>query len=205
MSSVNNIPSGGINQPNIPGKTHEQANASDVNEFEAQMKDGVFEGPYIRYHLNKNIWQKGTFLNDQVNGTVDIFDETGKLIGRDQTKDGKTDGLSKRFYPNGEIKSITEFSMNIKSGSRSTFYESGALQCKAEYKNDIIDGKSICFYENGLTKTIGSYSEGTALGVFKFFDENGEVISEEKYHNGDLIQPIDNKIINTNHFDIRSI
>ena len=38
-------------------------------ELETQMKDGVFEGPYIRYHSNANIWQKGTFVNDQINNT----------------------------------------------------------------------------------------------------------------------------------------
>ena len=81
----------------------------------------IREGQYIIYHKNGVTFQKGSYLN------------------------GELDGIWIIYYENRSIKENLVFKNNQLNGEAKTYYPSGKLFEISNYKNDVLNGESKVF------------------------------------------------------------
>ena len=92
-------------------------------------------------------------------GTVENYDENGKLYARGEFKNGILDGSSKLFFPNGKLASEATFKNGVQIGLQKDYYENGKVKMEITYKN------------------------GQRNGIAKAYDENGKVVQQTTFKN----------------------
>jgi antitoxin component YwqK of YwqJK toxin-antitoxin module len=125
--------------------------------------------PYIKYHLNGNVWIKGQNNSvGQHEGIEEIFWENGNIRWRTPYVGGKMDGIVEEFYENGNIEIRTPYVEGKRDGIAEYFYADGNIEIRTSYVEDKLDGIEEWFNEQGnITRTL----------VWK----NGELIEETKH------------------------
>lgn len=135
----------------------------------SSMKNGLYDGPYVDFHENGQIYQKFSLTEGKSDGFAEVFYSDGQIAKRRTWKDGKEDGLSQIFYPNGQIQFNYEMKEGINHGIFQEYYENGQL------KEDLImeEGEIqqiITFYENGQWEEKATYP-----GTIELFHKNGQL------------------------------
>ena len=78
--------------------------------------------PYIKYHLNGNVWIKGQKNSvGEREGLWEWFYENGNIRWRTSYKEGKMDGIEEGFYPSGNISMRTPYKEGKMDGVREWF------------------------------------------------------------------------------------
>lgn len=121
-------------------------------------KKGLAQGEYTFKYEEGTIQEKGTFLNDELHGTVEEFKESG------------------------EPKAITDYKNGKKHGKRLSYhYSEGYLLLEENWKNDKKDGAFIEYFETGKPKTEEFYVDGKRDGESKQYFTSGELSSITTY------------------------
>lgn len=149
----------------------------DVNEAlsaEINYDKGKLEGRSVYYHPNGTISKVIPYRDDQIDGTVNIYDTEGELIGRSDYSEGNKDGVS-------------EFKGNAFIPKREEVYRKGELvsgkywDFDGQLISEIDGGNGVRpIYENGRLAEEREYIKGYPEGQVKLYRINGTL--ETVYH-----------------------
>ena len=106
-----------------------------------QIKNGLFEGEYIKYY------------------------PTGALKAKNFYKDNLEDGESIEYYENGKIKSKETVALDSKNGTQYYYYPNGQLKETNEYISGILFGWTVHYTESGKIKQKVKYRDGSVVEV----------------------------------------
>ena len=141
---------------------------------EINYEKGNLEGQSIYYHPTGIISKVIPYKNDQVDGTINIYDIEGELIGRSDYVEGKKDGIS-------------EFKGSSLIPRREELYRKGELvsgkywDLKENLISEVDGGNGVRpIFENGHLVEEREYIKGYPEGEVKIYRENGTL--ETVYH-----------------------
>ncbi len=159
-------------------KTYNKATTNLIESTSYLTKKKLIkEGDYVSYYENKNIMDKGTYLNNLKEGTWTTYTNDSKLQSIINYSKDKKDGLYEFHSLNGYSKGF--YSLNKKVKEWAFYNKEGVLYQKINYKNDLQDGELTTFYPNGNIKEVLLYKQGKFKKILKRLDINGNEIKEE--------------------------
>ena len=71
---------------------------------QGSFKDGKWDGPYVSYHYNGQLWEKYSYKDGKVDGPFVSYWDNGKLQSKGTLKDGKEVGPWVYNPKNGQSK-----------------------------------------------------------------------------------------------------
>ena len=71
---------------------------------QGSFKDGKWDGPYVSYHYNGQLWEKCSYKDGKVDGPFVSYWDNGKLQSKGTLKDGKEVGPWVYNPKNGQSK-----------------------------------------------------------------------------------------------------
>ena len=74
-----------------------------TGRFQGKIKDGVREGPWVRYHKNGQSLSKGTLKNEEKEGPWVYYYENGQLWFKGDYKNGKWEDPWVNYHKNGQL------------------------------------------------------------------------------------------------------
>ena len=157
----------------------------DQNEeliAEVNYEKGMLEGRSVYYHTNGAIAKVIPYVHDKIEGSINLYDAEGEMIGKTDYTDGERDGVSEykgsnfipkreELYKKGELISgrYWDFEEKVISeieggcGSRPLF-ENGKLIEEREYINGYPEGEVKTYRENGTLETVFHVIDGKKEG-----------------------------------------
>jgi hypothetical protein len=63
-----------------------------TGQYQGRIKDGKKHGPWVSYHDNGRIEEKGTYKDEKLDGPWVWYYDNGQLLGKGTYKDGERDG-----------------------------------------------------------------------------------------------------------------
>lgn len=145
-----------------PGGTEPREGDSGVfYEKWCERRDGTREGPFVRFHANGALRERGTVHGGKRRGRFTLYDEnTGKKI---------VDG---------------EYRDDWKVGWWQTWYPSGAKKSEGEYADDKSRGPWTYYDEKGRKKEEGEYRAGVKHGIWLEYDPSGSILRRRDFREG---------------------
>lgn len=147
-------------------------------------KNGIKDGPHIRYLSNGTIYAKSNFKNGLNDGYYESYYDNGLLKEKRNYISGIKDGSFEYFYPNGELNYRNTFENGALNGPFEHYTESGLLDVKGIYKNGnatFVEG--YIYYENGNLQA-KEILQGPGKGTYEAYFENGQIREKEVYQDG---------------------
>ena len=112
-----------------------------TGKTQGSLTKGKWNGPWVRYYYNGQLWEKGNYKNGKENGPwVRYYYKKERLKSKEIYKNGKRDGSWVHYYDNGQLKS------------------------KGNYKNGKQDGPWVYYTRDGFPYT-RIYKNGVNLNV----------------------------------------
>ena len=71
---------------------------------QGSFKDGKWDGPYVSYHYNGQLWEKCSYKDGKVDGPFVSYWDNGKLQSKGTLKNGKEEGPWVYNPKNGQSK-----------------------------------------------------------------------------------------------------
>jgi antitoxin component YwqK of YwqJK toxin-antitoxin module len=110
-----------------------------TGQRQGSLKDGKWDGPYVRYHDNGQLESKGTY------------------------KDGKEDGPYVSYYDNGQLKIKTTYKNGKRHGPWVVYYINGQFWEKGTLKDGKMDGPWVRYNENGQLEAKDTFKNGVKV------------------------------------------
>jgi hypothetical protein len=110
--------------------------AKELSGFEIDNTRSNIENEY--YENGKLKFNCPRDKDGRKNGEYTMYYETGELYSKGKFKDDVLDGLSILYFKNGNKSSEFNYDKGILHGAFTLYYESGKIQENGEYKNGII-------------------------------------------------------------------
>ena len=89
------------------------------------IKNGKWDGPYIRYHSDGGVKVKGTY------------------------SDGLYHGVWLWYFQSGKLETKQTYKRDSRDGPYLNYYKNGQLRAKGSFKNDKYDGPFVWYYQDG--------------------------------------------------------
>ncbi|MCB0700155.1 MAG: TonB family protein [Chitinophagales bacterium] len=144
-------------------------------------KDDIAEGSVQYYDsATENIVIEGVFSNGKRVGTwVCYHPQNGKVAYKEKYKNGYIDGDVELFDTSGRVISLISFNNGVKSG-KWVYYHVGTTNTWIEmnYNKDSLDGTIKTYYPSGETKRVEKYKNGTQEEAI-CYSKSGDII---EYH-----------------------
>ena len=70
---------------------------------QGKLKNGKWDGPWVSYWENGQLWDKGTFMDGEREGPWVSYRENGQLSSKGTYKDGKKEGPWVRYFEDGTV------------------------------------------------------------------------------------------------------
>jgi antitoxin component YwqK of YwqJK toxin-antitoxin module len=160
-------------------------------------KNGLMDGQWVYYFMNKQKKAIGSFLNGDggnVGGTGIprngregkwiLYYENGNKSQEHEWKNGVSDGLSIVYHENGNKYQEINWKNEVKDGLFKQYHKNGQLEREGQYVNDIVEGKWKYFYENGQLEQDIAYDNGELNGLAIAYYENGNIEREGYFVKG---------------------
>jgi antitoxin component YwqK of YwqJK toxin-antitoxin module len=169
---------------------------------EGEYLNGKKIGPWIFYHTNGKLEQKGkydkkgqpqgewkwyyedtrilreeTYIDGLANGTMTEYSDDS--IQKTITKGDLVDGLKEGpwFFEMTDYREAGTYKADKREGPWKHMYTTnGKIRFEGNYTDGQPDGKHIYYYENGNIREEGKYIFGRKEGDWKYFDEEGMLI-----------------------------
>ena len=138
--------------------------------------NGVSEGKYNYFHLNKKIAREGTWLNLKQNGIVKTYYENGKLKRTEFYKNNLREGKSVDFYLNRKVQLERNYKNNTINGVCRVYHDKGQLWTERIYNNGLIMNVSFNYDVNGNKKEKGTLKDGN--GTLLLYNKKGMLITK---------------------------
>ena len=174
---------------------------TDTGELES-IKNYTFEnniksGQYLKKNKDGKTLEIGNYKNDELDGILYGFYETGEPSFEIEYSNGKKNGKFIRLYKNGQKEREGQCSEEEEEGVWMKWYENGKIKEQKVYrrgkldglytywnedgiknnegymKNDERDGISVFYYDTGETEQIAQFTDGKKNGVVSAYYKNG--------------------------------
>jgi antitoxin component YwqK of YwqJK toxin-antitoxin module len=130
---------------------------------------GVLEGNSLYYHPNGNIWKSIPYVQNKINGLVQIFESDETLLQSYLYQNGKKEGKSIRYWDCDRVAAEEEYCEDYLYNGR---YYNPCGECIAEVLNG--NGIRALFGKEGIAE-LQTYKNGIVEGEIKQLDRYGRV------------------------------
>ena len=108
-----------------------------TGEKQGTLQNGKEEGPWVRYHENGQLGDKGDYKNGKKEGPWVHYHENGQLGAKADYKNGKKEGPWVYYHENGQLFNKGDYKNGKKEGPWVHYYKNGQLWDKGDYKNGV--------------------------------------------------------------------
>jgi len=167
-AEVEMIPVDGVPMSCPAGTQHQSAETSEGTEHWCD-RDGVMDGPFLRFHNDGGKAATGAYINNLPDGPWIWWHANGKESEKGKYVKGKQTGSWTKWYETGERLEEGDYLQGRKQGTWTTWYESGRK-------------KESGIYHNGMKSSTWTYykddEDNTEDRTEKF--QNGQVVDKDK-------------------------
>jgi len=175
---------------------------SDRIEREVNYKNYSKEGEFIAYYYTGEIKAKGKFVNDSINGPLEVLYKNGKKRESLFFKNGFLEGNQTGYFMDGSIKKLETWKQQRKISAKeydkekrlvsiyendiekkTSYHSNGSIHSKTTFKNGLKDGSFSYFHDNNKLKTIEIWKNDTLYSEKQWYD-NGCIASISNFKNG---------------------
>jgi antitoxin component YwqK of YwqJK toxin-antitoxin module len=148
-------------------------------------------GTYAQlFHMNGKKMAQGKYVGAEIKDSLwSYFDESGKLLSKDNYKAGKKNGLCLVFLPDGKISEEKNYKEDVLQGEFKEYFDGVNLRSKGTYSDGKLEGRTVYYYPNGTEVAAGFHRNGLKTGPWIYRTESGKVREKELYRNGVLASP----------------
>ncbi len=136
------------------------------------------------FHPTGKRMGEGKYIGELKDSLWSFYDESGKLISKDNYSKGKKDGLSLVYVPDGTIAEERNYKMDVAHGPYKMYFEPKKLRSQGNYVNGNLDGRVVYYYPNGIEVSAGFYVNGNKNGPWIYKEKTGKIKEKELYKNG---------------------
>ena len=164
------------------------------------IKKGKQIGPWVSYHSNGQLRDKGSYKNGQMYGLWRFYNKRGKLTSERYLQNGKGHGPYRSYYENGKLESKGSYKNGEMNGEIIAFEKTGRVESKTIYKYGKVIQVVIYDKHGKISQKIiregnketscskrlcgtGSLKNGKRDGLWFFYDE-GKLWQKGTYRNG---------------------
>jgi len=144
--------------------------------------NGVYEGEYKYFHLNKKIAHKGVMVNKKREGVVNTYYENGKLKHKVFYKNNLLEGKVIGFYSNGKIEKESNYKNDKLDGVYHYYHDNGQLWIEKIYEKGLLMNVTANYDFKGNKRDKGTLKNGN--GTLKFYNKRDILIITETYKEG---------------------
>ena len=129
-------------------KTNQLQMKGTYTSLTPEIKDGYFEW----YHANGKISQQSNFENGKHIGEYLLYHENGNLEAKGSYQNDELNGTFESYYPNGKLVMKTSFLDGLQNGWTVYHREDGSKHSEGNFKNGNRNGEWKYYDENGNIK-----------------------------------------------------
>ncbi|TVR42035.1 MAG: toxin-antitoxin system YwqK family antitoxin [Cryomorphaceae bacterium] len=148
-------------------------------------RKGIQEGRAVVYHINGEISEEVTFVNDKRHGEWKQYYDTGRLMAEGRYENGMRSGEYKKYYPNGRMWASGKYQDGLKESTWQYGNENGTLgqmvvyRAGKEVKQVRMNGTFTDWFEAERPRKIENYKNGELHGSYTEYHDNGRWKYEE--------------------------
>lgn len=139
---------------------------------------GVLEGDSTYYHPNGKVWKNVPYVDDKIEGMVEIFLHDGTLLQRTAYVKGIQDGCAMRYWDKDRVASEEHYSQGLMQSAR--YYD---LQNNLVTEINNGNGYRALFGKQGVAE-LHEYHQGIPEGEVKIFDTRELLVKFYHVKNG---------------------
>jgi antitoxin component YwqK of YwqJK toxin-antitoxin module len=152
-----------------------------------QYVSGKKHGPTKFFDHNGLVLSEITYKNDQIDGEVKQYGQSGSIISSIMYREGIQHGPFISFYENGMKQMESFYSEGKIDGASVIFDEFGDVISKTQYHAGLKHGKSVVYYpksQGGGIFELSYYENGKLTGNMCRYYGTGEIMSVTPYTEG---------------------
>ena len=97
---------------------------------QGSIKDGKFDGEWVTYYNNGQLFEKGEYKDGKEEGEWVIYSRNGLLITKGEYKDGKRIGEWVDYWTNGNLHTKGEYKDGKRIGEWVYYHQDGSFNSK---------------------------------------------------------------------------
>jgi len=156
--------------------------ANGAPGIECDVKHGKLNGAYTIHGGNKELLEKGTYVEGKNNGAFETYSAMGKLRMKGTYRDGERDKTWNIYTYDGKLESIYHYDRGDQEGVDTNFNGEN-LRSTIEYHNDNLHGKYTLYGENNKVAAVLYYDLGTLIG-YAYEGSDGKLKPMQEVKNG---------------------
>jgi antitoxin component YwqK of YwqJK toxin-antitoxin module len=150
--------------------------------LECDVKYGKLNGAYTIHGGNKELLEKGVYVNGKNDGEFETYSYAGKLRMKGNYVDGERDKTWTIYTYDGKLESIYHYEKGDQEGVDSNF-NGGILRSTVEYHNDDMQGKYTVYGDGGKVAAVLYYDLGALIG-YSYEGSDGKLAPMQEVKNG---------------------
>ena len=114
--------------------------------------------------------QRTTYIDGELEGLWEFFDEDGNLIRTGTFRNGEEvnpPDISESFWPNGQLRSRGTYIDEKRDGLWEEFFENGQLESRQTFRDGELNGLFEYCNRNGQIESGGNSKDGQLDGVWQ--------------------------------------
>jgi antitoxin component YwqK of YwqJK toxin-antitoxin module len=139
---------------------------------------GVLQGESIYYHTNGKVWKRIPYVDDQLNGMMEVFLSDGILLQKAEYVKGVQEGCAMRYWDKDRVASEEQYSKGLLQTAR---YYDLKNTLVSEINNG--NGYKARFGKSALAE-LHEYHQGVPEGEVKIFDNRQILVKLYHVKNG---------------------
>ncbi|MBK7214801.1 MAG: hypothetical protein IPH88_16205 [Bacteroidales bacterium] len=167
----------------------EDGNLNQIGELKTSPEE-VKNGLWITINSDGLLKEKGTYVNNELQGEYLLYNSNGILNQQLQFKDSELEGICKRFHPNGQLEGTYPRAKSIRCGKELEYTLNGYPQSEYNYSDDKLNGTVRVYnYTTGFSRKM-EYVNDKAEGKITEFWLNGKPKAEGAFRDSLLQGPL---------------
>ena len=140
------------------------------------------------FHPNGKLENEINYIDGEYDGEWISYYKNGELFVFGLYENGKKDGKWLSYHENGQKNSSENYQDDILHGDWYTYFENGQTKYKGKYVDGEKDGEWIVYYESGGKKIEEIYKDGLRDGKWIEYSGDRQEIKKITYRDGLLIK-----------------
>jgi antitoxin component YwqK of YwqJK toxin-antitoxin module len=163
--------------------TDEPFTGKTTGRKQITFRRGKSEGPYVSYHENGQLLEKGSYKDGKPEGPWVSYWDNGQFRSKGNYKDGKKEGpwiqeifhhtIVKGILGDWRITKKWTNKNGKREGSWIGYHDNGQVKSKGTYKDGEEEGPFVGYHENGQLERKGNYKDGKPEGPWVFYKKDG--------------------------------
>ena len=158
----------------------------DRREVVTYFKNNLKNGPHSVYFPPNQQGEKikaleALFENDQIEGILTEFSETGLKSAETMYVHGLKEGVAKMYAADAKISITIDFLADKKNGLVTHYFPNGKIYRTTSYQNDLREGEERTYFDNGRLASTFPYTNDKINGLAKSWNTEGVLVFEAEY------------------------